>query len=242
MASTSNSSPIPTHGVNGIPENSTFDLSRGLAEIGSQRDDPYIFKHLDDPEWRNGPSFSASQVFSNSFNDGREPYWTPKYEGWVPGGSPDTASVPMQLLNLEKKERAALSVIYPKAKVEGNCITTTHYVVVVKLFLRDLLLSENGMEGVPNAKAYACLLSRLSRELGSCSFDDDSMLDPADIAGCLSEVLNDMEETWKRLEGDGEVLKGFGDTWGPDVCVYVRRATDKYAECLLAAADELNNV
>ncbi|KAG0618916.1 hypothetical protein M758_4G101600 [Ceratodon purpureus] len=242
MANTSNSSRIPTHGVNGMPENSTFDLNQSLAKIstGSRRDGPHLFEYLEDTECK-GLSFSPSQAYSNLF-DGREPYRTPGYEGWVPGGSADTDSVLMQLLNLEKKERAALSVIYPKAKVEGNCITATHYIIVVKLFLRDLLLSENGMKGVPHPKAYACLLSRLSRELGTCTFDDDSMLDPADIAGCLSEVLNDMEETWKRLEGDGELLKGLGDTWGPDVCVYVKRATDKYAECLLAAADALNNV
>ena len=136
---------------------------------------------------------------------------------------------------------AALFEIYPTAKVEGNRITTTDYVVVLKLFLCDFMFSENRIEVVPHPEAYALLLSRLSGELRTCSFDADYKLDPADYAGCMAELLKDMEETLEELRRDSELLKELEEMWGPDVCVYVRRAIDKYTQCLLAVADALNS-
>ena len=131
---------------------------------------------------------------------------------------------------------ADLLLVYPKAKVEGNYITALHYIVIVKLFLYKLKLSQNRIEGVPHPRAIARLLCRLSRELKSApSFEPDTrlnrFLDPADYDGCLGEMLKDMEEYINTVD-----TPSLSDGY-----VYVRRGTDTYAQSLLAAADELNS-
>jgi len=146
--------------------------------------------------------------------------------------------VPMQLLNQDEQERADLQVVFPKAKVEGNCITASHYACVVKSLLNKLKVSNNCFEEVPHPRAYARLLCRLSRELRSApSLEpvalEDKFSDPTDYDGCLGEMLKDMEDYIKTAD-KASLADGYH--------VYVRRETDTYVHSLLAAATELNSV
>ena len=130
---------------------------------------------------------------------------------------------------------ADLLLVYPKAKVEGNCITALHYIFIVKLFLYYLRISRNGIKGVLHPKEIARLLCRLSRELKPApSFESDDLSnkysDPTDYDMCLVELHKDMEEYIKT-----PITPSL-----PDGYVYVRRGTDTYAQFLLAAASALN--
>lgn len=46
-----------------------------------------------------------------------------------------------------------LPLIYPKAVVHANCITTEQYEVLVKRFLFESTASGNGTAGVPDPEA-----------------------------------------------------------------------------------------
>ena len=133
---------------------------------------------------------------------------------------------------------ADIILVHPQAKVRGGCISTKDYVFVVRRLLVNVIVE--GVEGVRHPEAYARLLRRLSRELRSWLFDSASMLNPADYVRCLDEMLKDMEETRERLEKDGATLETLEEIWGQDGYVYVRRETDTYVHCLLAAANALN--
>ena len=133
---------------------------------------------------------------------------------------------------------ADIILVHPQAKVRGGCISTKDYIFVLKRLLSNVTVE--GVEGVPHPEAYARLLRQLSTKLRPWLFDSDSMLNPADYVGCLDEMLKDMEETWKRLDIDGETLEMLEEIWGQDGYVYVRRETDTYVHCLLAAANALN--
>ncbi|KAG0579489.1 hypothetical protein KC19_4G102600, partial [Ceratodon purpureus] len=221
MGSTSAGRPIGIDGVDAMSENSNFDLNQASTHFALRRNVLTLFEYVEVPEC-NEPTAPTSPTDLFQITENEEPI--------------SANSVPMQLLNQDEQERDDLLLVYPKAKVEGNYITALHYIVIVKLFLYKLKLSQNRIEGVPHPRAIARLLCRLSRELKSApSFEPDTrlnrFLDPADYDGCLGEMLKDMEEYINTVD-----TPSLSDGY-----VYVRRGTDTYAQSLLAAADELNS-
>ncbi|KAG0579492.1 hypothetical protein KC19_4G102900 [Ceratodon purpureus] len=227
MGSISTGRQIGPDGVYAMLENFNFamlensNLNQAPTHFALRRNLLTFFEYVEVPECNETPApTSPTDLFQTSEN-----------EGLV-----SASNVPMQLLNQDEQERADLLLVYPKAKVEGNCITVFHYIFVVKLFLYELMLSHNRIEGVLHPKAIARLLCRLSRELKSApSFEPDTrldrFLDPADYDGCLGEMLKDMQE-YVNTADTPSLSDGY---------LYVRRGTDTYAQSLLAAVDELNS-